>query len=130
MAELKESVGENTQQQALKNTLDKILKRAQLKFTNPLKVIYYEPDETWWISGDRRSLFYIVEVCKAKNCWREQYRTLLTICSGFYDDGCDEKEINCDVFDRSILGIVKEEIEKYADAFQATAVNISQDFAR
>lgn len=135
MTELKENVVENTQRQALTKALNRIRKRGRPHFTNPLKVVHYESDEMWCISGDcQHPVFHIVEVHETKACWigiipSKQYRTLFTIYSGFYGDH-NKKEINCSVFDRSLLDIVKEEIQKYADAFQATAVNLIQDFAR
>jgi len=42
----------------------------------------------------------------------------------------DKTEIRCNVYKHSLLDIVKEEIQKYADAFQAIAVvSIASDLA-
>ncbi len=137
MAEFKESVGENT---ALMDALNRIrergqaqlTKRGQAQFTNPLEVKYYEPDPEMLLLG-HYSFFYIAEV--RKTYWlgiipRKQYRTLFTINPGFFGGAYGKKIINCGVFDRSLLDIVKEEVQKYADAFQATAVKLTKDFAR
>ena len=131
MTKFKESVSEDTQRQTLMDVLNRIKERGQERFKNPLKVQCYEPDEIL-IPGDH-SVFYIVEVRKADTRWldiipREQYRTLFVIDSSFIDAGCNKKEVNCSVFDRSLLDIVKEEVQKYADAFQVTAVNLAQNY--
>lgn len=132
MAEFKEIVGENTHQRALMDALNRIRERGQSQFTNPLTVEYYEPDPGMWIPG-YHPFFYIAEV--QTKYWlgiipRRQYRNLFAINPGFYGGAYGKKEINCAVFDLSLLDIAKEEIKKYADAFQATTINLTQDFAR
>ena len=132
MAEFRESVGENTQQRALMDALNRIRERGQSQFTNPLTVEHYELDPEVWIPGNH-PFFYIAEV--RKTYWlgiilRKQYRNLFAINPGFYGGAYGKKEINCAVFDHSLLDIVKEEVQKYADIFQATAVNLTQDFVR
>lgn len=130
MVELKECVGENTQRRALINTLNQIRERSQPQFTNPLTVVYYEPDPYEWVPG-HHSFFYIAEV-STKYLFgifpQRQRRKLFAINPGFYGGAYGKKEINCAVFDRSLLDIVKGEINKYADIFQATSINLTQDF--
>jgi len=131
MTEFKENVAENTQQRALMDALNRIRERGQSQFTNPLKVEHYEPNFVIWTLDDQ-PLFYIVEV--RTKYWlgiipRRQYRMLFAINPGFYGSAYGKKEINCAVFDRSLLDIVKKEVQKYADAFQATAVNLTHGFA-
>jgi hypothetical protein len=121
-----------TPSEGLIDALSRIRERGQSQFTNPLTVKHYEPDLEMCIPGDL-PFFYIAEV--RTEYWlgiipRRQYRNLFAIYLGFYDGAYGKKEINCVVFDRSLLDIAKEEIQKYADAFQASAVNLTQDFAR
>lgn len=133
-AEFRESVGENTERRALMNALNRIRERAQSQFTNPLTVEYYERDLNMVWTPGHQPFFYIAEVRTTYllgiiPCHR-QYRNLFGINPGFYGGEYGKKEIHCTVFDRSILDIAKDEIQKYADAFQATAVNLTQDFVR
>ncbi len=132
MAKLRESVGENTEMGALIDALNRICDRSQPQFTNPLTVKRYDPSLEMRNCG-HHTFLYVAEVrtkyrlgifpCK----W---YRKLFAINPGFYGGLYGNREIICAAFDRSILEIVKEEVQKYADAFQATAVNLTLDFAR
>lgn len=85
-----------------------------------------------WFLG-QHPYFYIAEV--RTQYWlgiipRRQYRNLFAVNTGFFGGAYGKKEINCTVFDRFLLDIAKEEIQKYSDAFGATAINLTQDFAR
>ena len=132
MAELRERVGVNTQRRALTEALNRIRERGQQLFTDPLAVEYYEFDTEIWIPGEH-PFFYIAEVRTKYRLFgiirRKQYRHLFAIYPEFYGGAYGKKESNCTVFDRSLLEIVREEVQKYADAFRATAINLTQDFA-
>ena len=129
MIELKKTiVDEDTPRQALMHVLDTIRDLAQPHFTNPLEIGCHEPDT----GPGNYGYFYIAEIRKSR--WlgifpHKQYRNLFVIHPGFYGHEWLQKEVNCCVFDHSLLDIVSKEIQKYADAFQATAVNLTQDFA-
>ena len=121
---------DKAEQDALTGALDRICEQVQPKFENALEVRYFEPDPDDWYSSPH-PFFCIVERIKVK--WlgvfsRTKLRTLVLIHIGFYGGAFDKKEVNGTVYDRSVLAIVKKEIQKYADTHQATASNLNQKF--
>ena len=75
--------------------------------------------------------FYISEVIKKRWIWiipTLKPRKLFLIRPGFSYGDAGEKEIECFVFDRSILEIVEHEVRKYAYRLRATAVKIEHDY--
>lgn len=130
MAELREKVDENPQRRALMDTLDRIRGRAQSQFANPLTIEHYQPDPREWFPG-HHPFFFIAEV--RTKYWlgiipRKQRWNLFAIYPGFAGSAYGLREIDCAVYNRSLLEIVREEVQKYADAFQATTINLKQDF--
>jgi len=120
-----EVIGASTLRQALLETLERIRERGQSQFKNHLKVKH---------GGGFFSIvlpyFYIAEV--QKTYWlgiipRKQLRRVFSIHDDFSDG---QKTIRCAVFDRSLIDIVKEELEKYTDVFQMTHVEIHKEFAQ
>lgn len=128
MTEFKEAYVEHPAP-ALEKTLRQICERTQQYFANPLIVDFCDASE--YPSGFH-SYYYIAEV--RTKYWlgiipRDRSRVLFYIYPGFYGGAYGVKEIRCGLFDRSLLEAVREEVQKYADAFKATAVDLEKDFA-
>ncbi len=128
MTEFRETTGEKTQNRALFEALTHIKNRGQQYFSNPLEVKYCDP---YYGPGSLHPFYYLAEIKMER--WlglipRKKQCMIFGIFPGFCGEAFGRKEINCDVFNRSVLDIIKDEIKKYADTFQATAVNITCDF--
>lgn len=134
MVEFNKIISFDARQRALVDALNRIRERGQTQFRNPLEVRHCEPlGDGEWLPG-YSPLFYVTEV-QRKTCLfgiipYRQYRHLFLI-KLWFDRGVNgERIIDCTIFDHSLLDIVKEEVRKYADAFQVTIVNLTQDFVR
>jgi len=132
MVEFRESVSENTQNKALFESVNRIKECSQSYFDNSLEIQYNSVCGGGACIESPRIYYYdLVEVTTELKRGRlftresKKYQRLFGIYEGFYSG----REIFCEVYDRSILGIVKKEIQKYAGVFYATAVNLKQDFA-
>lgn len=131
MAKFNVIVSEEPRERALQETLHRIIERAQPHFARPLEIGHYEPDNDFYIPFDH-PYFYIAEPFTTR--WlgifpRKSHRILFYIYPALYGSALGRREINCGVFDRSVLNIIKEEVQRYADAFRATDVNLKQEFA-
>ncbi|MDE1924894.1 MAG: hypothetical protein KGH79_01790 [Patescibacteria group bacterium] len=114
--------------QALWDMLNRIRERVQPYFVNRLEVGYEEASFEYEAFLLRHSSYYLAE----KKYWlgiipRKPPRKILTIHDDFFI-GAGKKQVNCTVFERSVCGIVKEEVRKYADTCNATSLHIKHDF--
>jgi hypothetical protein len=129
MTGLRKSTDLNMQQQVLRDTLERIREHGQSQFSNPLKVQHCEPDPQ-----DMMSPFYfIAEICKTY--WlgiipRKKSQILLAIRQEHYVDGSGRKVVHCTVYHKTLLDIVEEQVQKYANEFQIDTVHLTQNFVR
>lgn len=127
--EIKEEASGDT---ALMDALKRVCERGQLRFTNLLSIEHYDPSPSDLIPGIN-PFFYIAEI--RDTYWlgfihRERYyRKLFAIFPGLSGGAYGKKEVICSIFNPSLLEIVKEEIQKYADIIQASAVILNQKFS-
>jgi hypothetical protein len=130
MAEFRENVDENIRLRALTDIVNRICERAQPQFANPIKVELSTDPET---GGFVRDPMFLLVVEVETKPWlgiisRRRRQNLFLIDSGFWGSAKGMREVRCSVYCSSLLEIVKEEVQKYADDFHAT-VNLEQEFA-
>ena len=135
-------MSEKQQKELMQSFLNCLKERIQNVLSNRLLEIDWcdgRQCECSWTPGDG-SYFFIAEVhyTESKSFWsgftgifggRKKSRDMLfNIDDRCFFENDSDREVLCEVFNPLIVNIVKEEVQKYADAIKATRVRIVEQF--